>query len=84
MTALRRATPSAGVTDTVGAWAIYRKTRRRTSQHPYRVYLSDMSDPIYFEVWFYGQRGAAEKANNDGGLAARPSGRSDVNGNPFQ
>ena len=47
-----------------------------------------MSDPIYFVVWFYGQRGGAEnlikEANNDAGLAAHPSGRFDVNGNHFQ
>jgi hypothetical protein len=47
-----------------------------------------MPDPIYFVVWFYGQRGGAEnlikEANNDAGLAAHPSGRFDVNGNHFQ
>src|SRR5947209_17663790 len=47
-----------------------------------------MSDPIYFVVWFYGQRGGAEnlikEANNDARLAAHPSGRFDVNGNHFQ
>ncbi len=47
-----------------------------------------MDDPIYFVVWFYGQRGGAEnlikEANNDAGLAAHPSGRFDVNGNHFQ
>jgi Transposase DDE domain group 1 len=47
-----------------------------------------MTDPIYFVVWFYNQRGGAEnlikEANNDAGLAAHPSGRFDVNGNHFQ
>jgi len=54
----------------------------------YRVFVTDMSDPIYFVVWFYGQRGGAEnlikEANNDAGLAAHPSNRFDVNGNHFQ
>ena len=59
-----------------------------TSQYTYRVFVTDMRDPIYFVVWFYGQRGGAEnlikEANNDAGLAAHPSGRFDVNGNHFQ
>ena len=59
-----------------------------TSQYKYRVFVTDMSDPIHFVVWFYGQRGGAEnlikEANNDAGLAAHPSGRFDVNGNHFQ
>ena len=59
-----------------------------TSQYKYRVFVTDMSDPIYFVVWFYGQRAGAEnlikEANNDAGLAAYPSGRFDVNGNHFQ
>jgi len=59
-----------------------------TSQYNYRVFVTDMSDPVYFVVWFYGQRGGAEnlikEANNDAGLAAHPSGRFDVNSNHFQ
>jgi len=59
-----------------------------TSQYKYRVFVTDMNDPIYFVVWFYSQRGGAEnlikEANNDAGLAAHPSGRFDVNGNHFQ
>src|ERR1022692_337833 len=59
-----------------------------TSQYTYRVFVTDMSDPIYFVAWFYRQRGGAEnlikEANNDAGLAAHPSGRFDVNGNHFQ
>jgi hypothetical protein len=59
-----------------------------TSQYKYRVFVTDMSDPIYFVVWFYSQRGGAEnlikEANNDAGLAVHPSGRFDVNGNHFQ
>ncbi len=59
-----------------------------TSQYQYRVFVTDMADPIYFVVWFYSQRGGAEnlikEANNDAGLAAHPSGRFDVNGNHFQ
>jgi len=59
-----------------------------TSQYKYRVFVTDMKDPINFVVWFYGQRGGAEnlikEANNDAGLAAHPTGRFDVNGNHFQ
>jgi hypothetical protein len=59
-----------------------------TSQYKYRVFVTNMSDPICFVVWFYGQRGGSEnlikEANNDAGLAAHPSGRFDVNGNHFQ
>lgn len=59
-----------------------------TGQYKYRVFVTDMSDPIPFVVWFYRQRGGAEnlikEANNDAGLAAHPSGRFDVNGNHFQ
>lgn len=59
-----------------------------TSQSKYRVFVTDLSDPIPFVVWFYRQRGGAEnlikEANNDAGLAAHPSGRFDVNGNHFQ
>ena len=59
-----------------------------TSQYQYRVFVTDFSDPIYFVVWFYNQRGGAEnlikEANNDAGLAAHPSGRFDVNSNHFQ
>src|SRR5437867_2406590 len=59
-----------------------------TSQYKYRVFVTDMRDPISFVVWFYGQRGGAEnlikEANNDAGLAAHPSGRFDVNSNHSQ
>jgi Transposase DDE domain group 1 len=59
-----------------------------TSQYKYRVFVTDLTDPIYFVVWFYNRRGSAEnlikEANNDAGLAAHPSGRFDVNGNHFQ
>jgi len=59
-----------------------------TSQYKYRVFVTDLTDPIYFVVWFYNQRGGAEnliqEANNDAGLAAHPSSRFDVNGNHFQ
>lgn len=59
-----------------------------TSQYSYRVFVTDLTDPIYFVVWFYNQRAGAEnlikEANNDAGLTAHPSGRFDVNGNHFQ
>jgi len=59
-----------------------------TNQYKYRVFVTDMSEPIHFVVWFYNQRAGAEnlikEANNDAGLAAHPSGRFDVNCNHFQ
>ena len=54
----------------------------------YRVFVTNMKDPIAYVVWFYNQRGGAEnlikEANNDAGLAAYPSGRYDMNRNHFQ
>ena len=59
-----------------------------TSQYKYRVFVTNLTEPIHFVVWFYRQRGGAEnlikEANNDAGLTAHPSGRFDVNGNHFQ
>jgi len=59
-----------------------------TSQYTYRVFVTDMTDPISFVVWFYSQRGGSEnlikEANHEAGLTAHPSGRFDVNGNHFQ
>src|SRR5207245_8690583 len=59
-----------------------------TSQYKYRVFVTDMSDPIYFVVWFYGQRGGGEdlikEANTDSVLAAHPSSRCAVKGTSFQ
>jgi hypothetical protein len=59
-----------------------------TSQYRYRVFVTALSEPVPFVVWFYNQRGGAEnlikEANNDAGLTAHPSGRFDVNGNHFQ
>jgi len=59
-----------------------------TGRYTYRVFVTDMDDPVWFVVWFYRQRGGAEnlikEANNDAGLTAHPSGRFDVNSNHFQ
>ena len=59
-----------------------------TSQYKYRVFVTNLTDPVFFVVWFYNQRAGAEnlikEANNDAGLAAHPSGRFDVNRNHFQ
>ncbi len=59
-----------------------------TSEYSYRVFVTDLTDPIDFVVWFYNRRGGAEnlikEANNDAGLTAHPSRRFDVNGNHFQ
>src|SRR4051812_38141071 len=84
-----------------GLWPCARKATRGTESRGDRAIpvvrnqpvqiqglRNDMKDPIYFVVWFYGQRGGAEnlikEANNDAGLAAHPSRRFDVNGNHFQ
>jgi hypothetical protein len=59
-----------------------------TSAYQYRVFVTNLEDPIDFVVWFYNRRAGAEnlikEANNDAGLAAHPSGRFDVNRNHFQ
>lgn len=59
-----------------------------TAQFIYRVFVTNMDDPLPELVWFYGQRGSAEnlikEANNDAGLAAHPSGRFVMNQNHFQ
>ena len=59
-----------------------------TSGYTYRVFVTNLKDPIDLAVWFYNQRAGAEnlikEANNDAGLAAHPSKRFDVNGNHFQ
>jgi hypothetical protein len=59
-----------------------------TSGYTYRVFVTNLEDPIALAVWFYNQRAGAEnlikEANNDAGLAAHPSQRFDVNGIHFQ
>jgi hypothetical protein len=59
-----------------------------TKGYTYRVFVTNLEDPIDLAVWFYNQRAGAEnlikEANNDAGLAAHPSHRIDVNGNHFQ
>jgi len=59
-----------------------------TAAYKYRVFVTDMDDPIDKMVWFYNQRATAEnrikEANNDAGLKAHPSGRFVMNQNHFQ
>jgi hypothetical protein len=59
-----------------------------TPEYSYRVFVTNMKDPIDLLVWFYSQRGGAEnlikEANNDAGLAAHPSERWTMNCNHFQ
>ena len=59
-----------------------------TTQYTYRVFVTDMPEPIHLVVAFYNGRAGAEnlikEANNDAGLAAHPSGRWDMNRNFFQ
>jgi hypothetical protein len=59
-----------------------------TRPYNYRVFVTNLKDPIPLVVWFYNQRAGAEnlikEANNDAGLAAHPSARFDVNRNHFQ
>ena len=54
-----------------------------TPEYTYRVFVTDMKDPVEMLVWFYNQRAGAEnlikEANNDAGLAAHPSGRWTMN-----
>jgi hypothetical protein len=59
-----------------------------TAAYTYRVFVTDLTEPIAKVVWFYNQRAGAEnlikEANNDAGLAAHPSKRFDVNSVHFQ
>src|SRR5664279_5807842 len=59
-----------------------------TPQYLYRVFVTNMDDPIATLVWFYNQRAGAEnlikQANNDAGLATHPSGRWATNCVHFQ
>jgi hypothetical protein len=59
-----------------------------TPEYRYRVFVTSMSDPLHWLVWFYNQRAGAEnlikEANNDAGLAAHPSCRFETNRNYFQ
>ncbi len=59
-----------------------------TSGYTYRVFVTNLKDPIDLAVWFYNQRAGSEnlikESNNDAGLAAHPSHRFDVNCIHFQ
>ena len=59
-----------------------------TSAYTYRVFVTNLAEPIAAVVWFYNQCAGAEnllkEANNDAGLAAHPSRRFDMNRNHFQ
>ena len=59
-----------------------------TKQYKYRVFVTNMEEPIDKLVWFYGQRAGAEnlikESNNDAGLAAHPSRLFLTNQNHFQ
>ena len=59
-----------------------------TPEYSYRVFVTNMQEPVDLLVWFYNQRAGAEnlikEANNDAGLAAHPSGRWTMNCNHFQ
>jgi hypothetical protein len=59
-----------------------------TPEYSYRVFVTNMKDPLYLLAWFYNQRAGAEnlikEANNDAGLAAYPSARWAMNCNHFQ
>ncbi|MEJ2112008.1 MAG: IS1380 family transposase [Acidobacteriota bacterium] len=59
-----------------------------TKQYKYRVFVTNMTEPIDKVEWFYNQRAAAEnlikESNNDAGLAAHPSRLFVTNQNHFQ
>jgi hypothetical protein len=59
-----------------------------TPEYSYRVFVTNMKDPVARLAWFYQQRAGAEnlikEANNDAGLAAHPSGRWAMNCIHFQ
>jgi hypothetical protein len=59
-----------------------------TAEFTYRVFVTNLTEPIAEAVWLYNRRAGAEnlikEANNDAGLAAHPSKRFDVNCVHFQ
>jgi hypothetical protein len=59
-----------------------------TKKYKYRVFVTNMKEPIDKVVWFYNQRAGAEnlikESNNDAGLAAHPSRLFMTNQNHFQ
>ena len=59
-----------------------------TKKYKYRVFVTNMEEPIDKVVWFYNQRAGAEnlikESNNDAGLAAHPSRLFVTNQNHFQ
>lgn len=59
-----------------------------TSRYKYRVFVTNMDEPVDKLIWFYNQRAGAEnlikESNNDAGLAAHPSNRFEANRNHFQ
>jgi len=59
-----------------------------TKKYKYRVFVTNMQEPIDKCVWFYNQRAGAEnlikESNNDAGLAAHPSRLFVTNQNHFQ
>jgi hypothetical protein len=59
-----------------------------TKQYKYRVFVTNMEEPLDKVVWFYNQRAGAEnlikESNNDAGLAAHPSRLFVTNQNHFQ
>jgi len=59
-----------------------------TADYTYRVFVTNLKQPVDLLVWFYNQRAGAEnlikEANNDAGLAAYPSARWPMNCNHFQ
>ena len=58
------------------------------AEYSYRVFVTNMQDPVWFLAWLYNQRAGAEnlikEANNDAGLAAHPSARWAMNCIHFQ
>ncbi len=59
-----------------------------TRRYKYRVFVTNMTEPIDKVEWFYNQRAGAEnlikESNNDAGLAAHPSRLFVTNQNHFQ
>ena len=59
-----------------------------TTRYIYRVFVTNLTEPVADAVWFYDQRAGAEnlirEANNAAGLAAHPSKRFDTNAIHFQ
>src|SRR5208283_1713579 len=63
--------PAAGTGEKAEQYQLF-----ETTDYLYRVFVTNLRDPIWWAIWFYNRRAGAEnlikEANNDAGLTAHP------------